>query len=200
MKKLLCLMGGAMIISMVSAQYTNHTFKTRKEPFYIGNRFNMTEPIGKIINYKDTSLNLQHFKDKIIILDFWHTGCSDCLAAFPKEVKLQKLFGDKIQIIAVTHQPQNLVKEFIEKWNQRTGIHLNFPVVVEGTALQKAFRFRAEPHYIWILPNGYIEGQTSASFVTKGNIESLIQEWSELKAILDGDAPVRDIFPITNSK
>lgn len=201
MKKLLCLVGGAMLITFAFAQnHTNHTFKNRKEPFYIGNYFNMSEPVGKVINYKDTSLCLQDFKDKIVILDFWFTGCTSCINAFPEEVALQNEFADKIQIIAVTHEPEKLVRPFLEKWEKKIGEHLNFPIVVDGKSLQTAFRFRYEPHYVWIMPNGYIDGQTSSSFVTKGNIKSLIEKWKKLKALLDGEVRVKDVFAITNSK
>lgn len=199
MKKLLCLLGGAMLMSFAFGQ-NKHSFRSQKEPFYIGSYFNMKESLGKTINYKDSSVCLEDFKGKIIILDFWHTGCSSCLNAFPAEVGLQKRFGDQIQIIAVTHQSDTLVESFLKKWDERTGIHLNFPIIVNGSKLQKAFRFRAQPHYVWIRPDGYIAAQSSSQFVTEGNIKSLIKEWKKLKSILYGDAPQIDVFSTTNSK
>lgn len=201
MKKLLCFIGGAMLVSYAPAQtHSKNSYKNRKEQFYIGSYFNMKEPLGKVIYYKDSSISLQDFKGKIIILDLWHTGCTTCIEAFPKEVALQKKFSEQIQIIPVTYQSKEAVRDFLDKWQLRTGIHLNMPFLVEAEALEKAFRFRAQPHYIWIRPDGYIAGQTSGTFISEGGIKYFIAEWKKLQAYMYGTPVQTDEMPITNSK
>ncbi len=54
--------------------------------------------LGSVWNNKTGKTRFSDFKGKLIILDFWSQGCSDCIAAFPKMEKLQKEFKDEIQI------------------------------------------------------------------------------------------------------
>lgn len=75
-----------------------------------------------------------------------------------------------------------MVKRFLAQWEKRSGIRLSFPIVVEDTALGKAFRHEYDPHYAWLFPDGKIIGQTSEHFVTAENITALLTEWAERKA------------------
>ncbi|MGZ4100208.1 MAG: TlpA family protein disulfide reductase, partial [Bacteroidia bacterium] len=38
---------------------------------------------SNVVNYKSATLKLSEFKGQVIMLDFWATWCSSCLAAFP---------------------------------------------------------------------------------------------------------------------
>ena len=58
-------------------------------------------PLGKVLNNKTNKVRFSDFNNKLVILDFWNTHCSSCIAAFPKMEELQRHFGNKIQIILV---------------------------------------------------------------------------------------------------
>src|SRR5471030_2698404 len=45
--------------------------------------------IDKIVHYSERNSQLDKFKGKLLILDFWHQFCSTCIAAFPKMEVLQ---------------------------------------------------------------------------------------------------------------
>lgn len=44
---------------------------------------------------------LNDFKEKFLVLDFWATYCSPCVASLDKWNKWQYEFGDKVQVLAI---------------------------------------------------------------------------------------------------
>ena len=179
---LLCVLTMLCLYSQAQWGEQNLDFREMKEPFYIDSWIKQDVPLGKVINYKDSSITLNDFNDKIIILAFWFTQCTDCIAQFPKEDSLQKEFADDIQFIMVTFNPADKVKKFLDLYKARTGLVVKSPVIVEDTLLSKAFRHLYNPHYAWIFPDGYIVGQTNENFITAGNISALVKEWQVRKA------------------
>ena len=53
------------------------------KPLKIGDKVPDIE-FKNIINYKSKTARLSDFKGKLVILDFWGTWCTSCIAAFPK--------------------------------------------------------------------------------------------------------------------
>jgi len=141
----------------------------------------MDTPLGEVINYTDSIITLKDFDDKLIILDFWFTGCTVCIRQFPKEINLQKKYRNKIQFVLVTNDSKKVVTNFLNKWRSKNGSKLPFPIVVSDTLLKKAFRHLYDPHYGWLFPDGKIIGQTSEHFVTKKNILELLKLWKKKK-------------------
>lgn len=112
--------------------------------------------------------SLKEFKGKLIILDFWHTGCSSCIEAFPKMSKLQEKYKDKIQIFLVN--PYESYERFMGNWsnklktayNTKTNVHKyvipsNLPVIVDAVQLGRLFPGRGGvPYHVWIDQSGVI--------------------------------------------
>src|SRR6185436_14027231 len=72
--------------------------------------------VSNVLNYPGGKVRLSDFRGKVVILDFWNTGCAPCIAAMPKMQHLQEQFDDKIQILLVdwqnsTEQVQQLFKK-----------------------------------------------------------------------------------------
>src|ERR1700744_4307849 len=57
--------------------------------------------IWPVINYSSKSLRISDFKGKLVILDFWATWCTSCLAHFPIADSLQREFKNDLQILLV---------------------------------------------------------------------------------------------------
>ena len=61
--------------------------------------------IHKLFNYPVKDTRLSAFRGKVLILDFWATWCSPCVAMMPRMDSLQKEFAGKIQFLPVSNQP-----------------------------------------------------------------------------------------------
>lgn len=59
---------------------------------------------------------LETLHGKIVILDFWATWCSPCVAAFPENNELSNKYKDKnVQFIAITDDPKEKLENFLGK-------------------------------------------------------------------------------------
>lgn len=172
-----------LCVAMSGFSQSRYDYRKVNKPFFIDDWINQDIPLGRFIHYRDATATLHDFKDKLVILDFWFTHCGDCIAELPVEDSLQKMFSNDIQFIPVTFESKNIVETFLAGWQKRTGIQLSLPVIVEDTLLRKAFRQLSNPHYVWILPDGKIVGQTAQQFLTAENIRGLLTEIAKRKAI-----------------
>ncbi|MBS1526459.1 MAG: TlpA family protein disulfide reductase, partial [Bacteroidetes bacterium] len=99
---------------------------------------------------KSSSLKLSDFKDKIVVLDFWATWCSSCLAGFPQDRQLQKQLKDSIQIILVNSKnTRNKHAEIVKFFEARNHLY-EFPSIDEDTVLCRLFPGAALPNLVWI--------------------------------------------------
>ncbi|MFT3981192.1 MAG: TlpA disulfide reductase family protein [Ferruginibacter sp.] len=108
----------------------------------------------QLFNRSNNKLTASHIKQKLIILDFWNVWCSACLSSMPKMDSLQKMFGDKLQIILVTTNKPNEVKRAFAK-PYLTQVDL--PMITEDSILSSIFTYESVPHHVWINANGFVE-------------------------------------------
>jgi len=47
-------------------------------------------------------VNLDNFKGKVVLIDFWETWCGPCLQVFPAMDQLREEYPDKFTVLAVT--------------------------------------------------------------------------------------------------
>lgn len=131
-------------------------------------------------NYKDanrkpaTSAKLSDFKGKLLILDFWATWCSPCIAMIPKMDSLQKAFGDKVQFLSVTYQTEKEVLPFLEKFEKQKDKHYDLPVVTDDKELHKLFPHVYLPHYVWIDSNGIVQAITGYEQISATNLKNML--------------------------
>jgi len=136
--------------------------------------------INNILNYKTTSGKLSDFKGKLIILDFWSSWCSSCIALFPHLDSLQHAWADDLQIILVNTKSIEYkddapkIKKILSRVNERTGNPVNLPVVYNSPELDSYFPCIILPHEVWITPDGKVAAITSADELTSGNISRLL--------------------------
>lgn len=119
---------------------------------------------------------LSKYKGKFIILDFWATWCSPCVAMIPKMEDLQEQFKDKLQIIPVTYQAEQEVTAFLSKLNKSKPSKL--PQITNDTELSKLFPHIYLPHYVWIDKSGTIRAITDAEEISDIKIQAMLSDAS----------------------
>jgi len=134
--------------------------------------------ISNIINDIYKRAKISDYKDQLLLLDFWSTSCSSCIAAMPEMERLQKKFGSKLKILPVTAENESLIRKFWSSNNYTK--NLSLPTVVNDTLLNSFFKHTGDPHEAWIY-KGKVVAITDGQYVTEENIKKvlsgLIPDW-----------------------
>jgi len=131
----------------------------------------LSSPIASVVPTK--SIALSDFKGKLIILDFWGTWCSSCLARFPKLKLLQDKYRNELAIIIVNNEP--LVKTYgllSSRLKQRGELFYNIVLDTNITAL---FPHRTVPHYAWVGKDGKVMSVLGSDDITEENINAALK-------------------------
>ncbi|MDH5825821.1 TlpA family protein disulfide reductase [Sphingobacterium faecium] len=131
--------------------------------------------IDNIINNDKRSIRTSDYKDKLLVLDFWDTTCSTCIASMPKLDSLQRVFGDKIKLLSVTYQAEDMITKFFKAnrfLNERTP-PVHRASVVDDRALRSYFRYETNPHVVWIY-KGKVVAITGPDYMNGKNIQTLL--------------------------
>jgi thiol-disulfide isomerase/thioredoxin len=134
-------------------------------------------PLGETINNYTDKKSLYDFKGKLVILDFWNTGCKSCIVAWPHLSSLQKEFADQIQIILVNkEETKDQITERLEKLKKTKaavsivarkdvkggfdgGIQIPtnlFSIIGKRKDLDRIFPLRGVPFHAWIDGTGIV--------------------------------------------
>lgn len=157
--------------------------------------------LNHIINYKTSTAKFSDFKDKLIILDFWGTWCTACIASFPKMDSLKKIFSS-LQVLLVNTKSKlsgdndQIVQNTFKKLKQRTGYDIALPVVFANDTMDILFPLKYIPHIVWISGNKII-AITSAEEVTDRNIAKALNGTQlnvEMKTDLQSYSPQKLLF------
>jgi thiol-disulfide isomerase/thioredoxin len=125
-----------------------------------------------VMNYPHNKIRLSDFKGKLIILDFWGLHCTACIAAFPEMDSLQKIFGNKIQIIMVNKEDEDSTKHFFTKMKNIKMPSL--PFVTGDTILSKFFPYLLVPQHVWIDDSGTVRYITNGWNTTAAHIREFL--------------------------
>jgi len=149
---------------------------------------------SNLINYPGNSAKLSDFKGKLVILDFWATWCTSCIASFPKVQELQKEFNEQLQILLVTStlhgDDENKVNALLQKLrNKNRALHL--PIAIDDYT-SELFPRQSVPHYAWINEDGKVLAITGSLEVTKENIAKAL-EGKPLNLALRREVPMKNL-------
>lgn len=138
----------------------------------------------QVLNHPDgkETVTLNDYKGKLIILDFWATWCSPCVAMMPRQDSLQKEFEGQLQILAVTYQTGEEVGAFMEKYTKRGKVS-DLPKIVNNYNLRPHFLHNMLPHYVWIDEKGEVIAITDFKEVSRENIRSFIRQEKQVLAL-----------------
>ncbi|MCA1591611.1 MAG: redoxin domain-containing protein [Acidobacteria bacterium] len=72
------------------------------------------------------AVRLADYRGRVVLLNFWATWCPPCRAEIPELIRLQKVYGGKLQIVGITHPPETLAE--VRGFARR--MKISYPVVM----------------------------------------------------------------------
>ena len=72
-------------------------------------------PTIQLKTINNQSIAVDQLKGKPTFINFWFTTCMPCIAEMPVLNQIKNTFKDSINFIAITHEPNTLVKPFLQK-------------------------------------------------------------------------------------
>ena len=106
--------------------------------------------------------NINDYRGKVVILEFWATFCGPCLPAMDHLAKLQSKFQKDLEVINITDEERWKVVSFLKKRPTFLAIGLD-----TDKSINQMFYHQLMPHTIIIDPQGYIKAITSPEEVTE---------------------------------
>ena len=130
-----------------------------------------------LINFHDKTARLSDFKGKLLILDFWNSKCSPCIASWPKLLELQKEYHEEIQIVLVNPlEESDVVSKFIDWRKKRVNVDMTLPSFCKGSKIEELFPVYSYPQVVWIDENGIVKSISDGSSINSANIRALLND------------------------
>ena len=172
MKRILCLLALLCLFFKLPAQ-ENQSDKRNSSGLAIGDQVPEVR-ITSILNHPTGEARISDYRGKWLILDFWATWCSPCIAMFPKTDSLQEVFKEEVAFLPVTYETESKVTTLFSKLKSLKGLHP--PIVTEDSILNALFPHRSLPHYIWIDPEGTVAAITGHKDISYDNIKAMLKK------------------------
>lgn len=133
--------------------------------------------ISKMHNYPKDSASVADFKGKILIVDMWNIYCTACVASWPKLLKLQEKFKDKIQIVIMNYDnTKQQILDLVKKQEAIHGYKMTLPIAYGNKdALATLVPEPAFPHVFFITTNGVIKYISSGEYLQEKILQELVE-------------------------
>ncbi|MDX3912722.1 MAG: TlpA disulfide reductase family protein [Pseudosphingobacterium sp.] len=138
-----------------------------------------------------TVVTLNDYRGKLIILDFWATWCTACVAAMPDLHQLQAKFETELKVLSVTYEPSDKARQFLE--NNKLLKDLNIGSITDDNMLKKYFYHKLIPHCVWIDQKGVVRATTRPDAVNAINVSGIIDNQTvglKMKRDIDAAKPL----------
>ncbi len=126
--------------------------------------------VGSVLNVPGNTLDLNRYRGKLLILDFWAPGCTACIAGFPKLDSLQGLFGDRLQIVAINQQSLDSTSSLLKRVSRIA--NPRFPLITTDSLLHAWYPHTLVPHVVWIDTMGYTMSITGGQSIDASHVSN----------------------------
>ncbi|MBO9672138.1 MAG: TlpA family protein disulfide reductase [Sphingobacteriaceae bacterium] len=147
-----------------------------------------TTPRNFMVGGKTVSGNMERFRGKLLIIDFWATFCIPCIKEMPEQERLSGLFQEEVNIVSVTPESEKLVSAFYS--SERNPIGSAFTSIVGDKELNGLFLHNKIPHLVWIDDQGIVKNTTEGDALSEANIRAALSGTLNL-------TPLNYIYPNT---
>jgi thiol-disulfide isomerase/thioredoxin len=109
-------------------------------------------------------------RGRAVVLDFWATWCSPCVAAIPKFNELVVEFRDRpVDFVSVTDESEEVVRRFLEKRPIE-----GFVAIDSDGSVFRQHNVKGRPFTVLIDRNGRVAGFTDTYSLRAAVIEDLL--------------------------
>lgn len=126
----------------------------------------MTDPVNPFCKLSD-------YHGKIIVLDFWATGCQPCRALFKRIDTLEKKYGDRIKVLPISIEDSAKVASFLKDFQDVTGIHVNSSF--HSRDVYRLFPHIYIPHEVWLDTNRVVIAETDFQQLNDAVVGTLVK-------------------------
>lgn len=107
---------------------------------------------------------------QLVILNFWYVSCAPCKEEFPYFETAHQRYGDKVQILAMSHFDS---EQSIRALKEQMG--LTFPMISERLGFQEGFGLSSYPTTVIINSSGIIISIQTGAYNSEGELMQILQ-------------------------
>jgi len=127
-----------------------------------------------LLDLDDNEVSLSDFKGKIVVINFWSTGCPPCRAEIPDFVEAYNEYKDRgVQFIGVGLDNAENLRAFAEEYN------ISYPILIDGSidTISGKWRINFIPTTYIVNENGKVVVPPNVGMMTKKQLINAIEEW-----------------------
>jgi len=130
-------------------------------------------------NGKKKTIRFSDLKGKLILLDFWSTGCPSCIENIPHMEEIQKRYPQELTILLVNSkrnkETPRRIKLVLDRYKKKYNFEIKLLTLLDDTLLTNLFSHNTIPNITWINQEGIFLGNTLPDEVGIKNIETILQ-------------------------
>ena len=126
-------------------------------------------------NGKYTRQTLEKYRGKPLILDFWATWCTSCIAKFPKVDQFKQIYRDRMNFILVNSFDTDTQKIATVLTGEGPEQPTQTASIVNDVYLKQLFPHQSVPIYIWLDEYGRLQASSTANFLNDDQVRGMVE-------------------------
>lgn len=128
--------------------------------------------LGKIIQGPPVGeVTWEKLKGKLVVLEFWNTGCRPCIEAIPHLNQLAEQFNsNSVVFLSVSDDNENHLNQFLKEHPMRAWLALDGP----NNATEQSFHLKGYGLIVLINPAGKVVTISLPAFLEAKHLEEIL--------------------------